>query len=72
MKYILKVIYGAEACAYADEHTPLGTIRAIKSNKIFGDYKEYCFETEQDRELAKQILEDSYGWDNNMWETCEK
>lgn len=72
MKYKLKVIYGEEACTYADEHTPLGTIRAIKSGKVFGVYKEYSFNTENDRMIAIQILEDSYGWDNNMWETCEK
>lgn len=72
MKYKLKVIYGEEACTYAEEHTPLGAIRAIKSGKVFGDYHEYSFDTEDDRETAIQILGDSYGWDNNMWETCEK
>ena len=74
MKYKLRVLYGGEACDWADEHTSYikGAIRSIKTGNIFGDYKEYEFDTEEDRNTAKIILEDSYGWDNNMWEEWEE
>lgn len=74
MKYKLGVLYGAEACVWADGHSSSvkGAIKQIKAGNLFGDYKEYEFDTEKDRETAKMILEDSYGWDNNMWEAWEE
>lgn len=74
MKYKLTVLYGEEACDYADEHRGYiqAAIRAIKAGKVFGGHAEYTFDTEEDRETAKLILEDAYGWENNMWETYEE
>jgi len=74
MKYKLRVLYGEEACKWADEHASYikGAIRSIKAGNLFGDYKEYKFDTEQDRDVAKLILEDAYSWDNNMWEAWEE
>ena len=73
-KYKLRVLYGGEACDWADEHASYikGAIRSIKAGNLFGDYKEYEFDTEHDREVALNILSDSNGWDNNMWEEWEE
>jgi len=74
MKYKLGVLYGAEACVWADEHpsSVKEAIKQIKAGKIFGDYKEYEFANSKDRETATILLEDAYGWDNNMWSKWEE
>lgn len=74
MKYKLLVIYGEKACDWADEHESYiqGAVREIKADNLYGDYKEYEFDTEHDRETATLILEDAYGWNNNMFESWEE
>lgn len=68
-KYKLTVIYGTEACNYLyDGHTLKTTMKKIDEGTIFGDYHEYIFDTENDRLLAENMLEDALGWDNNAWE----
>lgn len=67
-KFKVTVIYGTEASEYADGHTVKGTIRAIKSGKVFGDYKTYEMDTEEDLRTLLYALEDSNGWDTFFWE----
>ncbi len=74
MKYKLLVLYGQEACDWADEHCSYikGAIRQIKSGELFGGYQEFLFDTLHDREMAKNILEYSCGWENNIWQAWEE
>lgn len=67
-KFKATVIYGTEASEYADGHTVKGAIRAIKSWKVFGDYKTYEMDTEEDLRTLLYSLEDANGWDTFFWE----
>ena len=62
----VKVLYGSEACDYADEHTMKGAIRKVKRGDIDGMYCEYEFDTKHDAVLIYKILEDADGWNSSI------
>ena len=61
-KFKVTVVYGTEACSYANEHTTKGAIRAINSGKVEGDYRTYEMDTEKDFRTLLDALEDSAEW----------
>lgn len=61
-KFKMKVIYGTNACDYADEFSEKGAIRKVSKGDIEGMVGNYTFDTKKDLETAKQILSDSDGW----------
>ena len=65
-KIRLKVVYGIEACEYAEGHNIERTIRKIKDGSINGDHKTYLVDTEEDVKVIKQILADSNGWEDSI------
>lgn len=70
-KHKLTVIYGKEACDYWDGCWDTGLediTKAIKNDEVYGNIEIYEFETERDRELAKNILADADGWETNAWD----
>lgn len=70
-KFNATVIYGTEACEYADGHTIKGTIRAINSGKVFGSYQTYEMDTEGDLRTLLNALYDADGWDTFFWELSQ-
>lgn len=69
-KYKLKVLYGSEACDYADEHTYAGAVKKVKKGELDGSYCEYKFDTEEDMNTAKEMIADFDGW-NDYWTETE-
>lgn len=64
----LTVIFGKEACAYADGHGIKKAISEIDSGRIYGGYCHYETETEHDMDVVKKALSDSNGWEDFFWE----
>ena len=63
----LDVIYGEEASDYAADHGFAKAARKVGSCEIDGATASYTFDTEHDRELAIQMLEDADGWMGTFW-----
>ena len=61
-KFKLKVIFGTDACNYAEEFSERGAIRKIHKREVEGDTGTYTFDTEEDLKTAIRILADSDGW----------
>lgn len=63
----LDVIYGEEASNYAADHGFARAAKKVGSCEIDGATASYTFDTEHDRELAIQMLEDADGWMGTFW-----
>ena len=61
-KFKLKVLFGTDACNYAEEFSEKGAIRKIHKGDVYGSVGTYTFDTEEDLKTAMKILEDFDGW----------
>ena len=68
-KYKLTVVFGSEACYYADEHGTKKTISAIEQGKIEGMWRTYELDTLEDVLQLAQALDDAWGWDGSYFDT---
>jgi len=66
----LTVIYGKEPCREMTDYdlSIEEVIGKIKDGTLFGDYKVYELDTEDDVKVVAQVLMDADGWDNSYWE----
>jgi len=67
-KYSLKIIFGKEATRAALESSYNSISAKIRNGTLEGSYSVYHFESEHDRRVAIEILNDFYGWEEAYWE----
>lgn len=68
-KYRLTVVYGKEACYYADEHGTTETVRALDTGELpEGMHRTYELDTWDDLLLMTQVLDDAWGWDASWFD----
>ena len=68
-KHRFTVVFGTEACRYADEHGTKKTISAIERGEIDGMWRTYELDTEADAEQLTHALCDAWGWDGSYFDT---
>ena len=68
-KHKLTVVFGTEACRYADNYGVHAAVSKIKNEVIEGMYRTYELDTEADAEQLTQALSDAWGWDGNYFDT---
>lgn len=65
-KYKLTVVFGSEACYYADEHGTKETVAAIERDEIEGMWRTYELDTLEDAHQLTQALNDAWGWEGSF------
>lgn len=68
-KHKLTVVFGTEACRYADNYGVKETVSAIERGEVGGMYRTYELDTEADAEQLTQALCDAWGWDGSYFDT---
>ena len=68
-KYRLTVIFGQEACDYADGHGAKKTAKALDAGKFeCGMHRTYELDTWEDVLVLTQALDDAWGWDASYFD----
>ena len=68
-KYPLNVVFGSEACDVWDEDGFHQAKEKIDKGKIDGSASTYLFDTERDRRLAIELIQEQDGWSNSAYDT---
>ena len=72
-KFKFTVVFGKEACNYADEHGVKKTVKAFNSGELNeGMYRTYEMDTEEDVKQLLQALDDAWGWDASTFDMEQK
>lgn len=67
-KYLLNVVVGEKAANYAGEYGFKKARRHLQKASADGSYHTFKFDTNEDRELAAELLDMSDGWLGVFWE----
>ena len=71
MKKKLTVVFGTEACRYADEQGVKEAIELIQTGELEGMWRTYEMDTEDDIHQLTQALDDAWGWDASTFELVQ-
>lgn len=65
------VVFGTEACRYADEHSVKEAVELIQIGELEGMWRTYEMDTEDDILQLTQVLSDAWGWDASTYEMVQ-